>query len=142
MRSASTAVPPCRPSRSFYSRSRSTTACSPAVTSADSTPAPAQTSTQPKAEPAASLHIYIDWSGSLVRPALEEAWNTIKEELPRIAEHYRVRSLEISRFDEDGWCPERLIEIQLPIFTEPARVKLASSEWDSFCQHPRRRPEF
>jgi hypothetical protein len=105
----------------------SNTACSPAVTSADSTP-PSQTGGQ-----AASLHIYIDWSGSLTRPAMEEAWTTIKEELPQIAEHHRVSSLEISRFDEDGWCPERLIELQLPVFTEPARVKLAATEWDSFA---------
>ena len=105
------------------------TACAPALTSASTSATGAPATSQP----AATLHIYIDWSGSLTRPALEEAWNTIKEELPQIAEHHRVSALEVSRFDEDGWCPERLIEIQLPIFTEPARVKLASSEWDSFA---------
>jgi len=103
------------------------TGCSPAATSADNPPAPIA------AEAPAGLHIYIDWSGSPVRPALEEAWNTIKDEIPRIAEDERIGTLTVSRFDEDGWCPPLLAQIPLPMMREPARMTLASSEWETFA---------
>ena len=32
----------------------------------------------------------VDWSGSCVRQALEEAWHTVKNELPKIVETYHV----------------------------------------------------
>ena len=69
-----------------------------------------------------SLEIVIDWSGSCVHTALEEAWNTVKNELPSILGSEPDR-LRLNRVDEDGWSPRPLTEISLPVFNLPERQK-------------------
>src|SRR5438034_5845906 len=86
-----------------------------------------------------TLQIMVDWSGSCVRQALEEAWHTVKNELPKIVETYHVTDVSISSFDEDGWSPTRLKELPMPVLNLPARQKPNPTEWDSFPQHPRGR---
>ena len=46
-------------------------------------------------ESGADLHVFIDWSGSCVRPALDEAWATVKSELPAIIQQHRIGTLTI-----------------------------------------------
>src|SRR5256712_113063 len=45
-----------------------------------------QASVEPE-ESGADLHVFIDWSGSCVRPALDEALSTVKLEVPAIVEN-------------------------------------------------------
>jgi hypothetical protein len=61
-----------------------TTACSTAQTSVTAAP-PAVGPTETRAA-SANLDAFIDTSGSCVWPALEEAWNTVRRELPEIVE--------------------------------------------------------
>ena len=90
-----------------------------------------QDSLVPK-ESGAELQVFIDWSGSCVRPALDEAWATVKSELPAIMEQHRIGTLTIWSFDTDGWCPKRIAAEQLPILTMGEHPKLDGGEWESF----------
>ncbi|HYR88497.1 MAG TPA: hypothetical protein VE422_30740 [Terriglobia bacterium] len=81
----------------------------------------------------ADLHVFIDWSGSCTRPALDEAWATVESELPEIVEQHRIGKLTIWSFDQDGWCPNRLLEARLPSTMVAGRAKLDGGEWESFA---------
>ena len=81
---------------------------------------------------AADLHIYIDASGSCVRAPMEEAWHTLKAELPAIIETAHVAHLTISHFDADGWCPRQVAELALPRLNTPPRPPANPTEWESF----------
>ena len=90
-------------------------------------------SSVPKAiSPEADLQVFIDWSGSCVRPALDEAWMTVQAELPTIIEQYRIGKLIIWSFDQDGWCPKRNAELELPVPMTAERPKVDGGEWESF----------
>jgi len=95
-------------------------------------PVEAATLDQPT-KPAAELSIFIDWTGSPVRSALEESWQNVKAELPTIAETHNVGEVTIAAFDEDGWCPQTRAEIRLPILNLPPRPKKITGEWESFA---------
>ena len=82
---------------------------------------------------AAAMHAFVDTSGSCVRPALAEAWNTVKRELPEIVEQHGITQLGIWQFDEDGWSPRRLREIPLPAKQVAARLQVPGTEWASFA---------
>jgi hypothetical protein len=82
---------------------------------------------------AATLHVFVDTSGSCVRPALMEAWTTIKRELPEIVEQYGITRLDIWQFDVDGWSPRRLREIPLPAIQVSSRRQVPGTEWASFA---------
>jgi hypothetical protein len=93
----------------------------------------ADQSSVPKAtSPEADLQIFIDWSGSCVRPALDDAWATVQSELPAIIEKHRIGKLTVWSFDQDGWCPRRNVEIELPVPTIAEHTKLDGGEWESF----------
>src|SRR5437870_5703560 len=77
---------------------------------------------------AASLHVFVDTSGSCVRPALAEAWDTIRQELPELVELYGITRFHIWQFDEDGWSPRRLAEIPLPAKPVMTRVQIPDTE--------------
>lgn len=79
-----------------------------------------------------ALHIMIDWSGSCVRAALEESWQTIRAELPAFIERRRLGSLTVAAFDEDGWCPRTVRKMALPQLALPTLSPQGTSEWDSF----------
>jgi hypothetical protein len=89
-----------------------------------------QTSAAPQS--AADLHIYIDASGSCLRAPMEEAWHTLKAELPAIIQSERIAHVTISHFDEDGWCPRQVAELALPRLTMPPRTQATPTEWESF----------
>jgi hypothetical protein len=44
---------------------------------------------------AAALHAFVDTSGSCVRPALAEAWDTVRRELPELVEQHGVKHLAV-----------------------------------------------
>src|SRR5207245_4205185 len=81
----------------------------------------------------ASLHTVVDTSGSCVRPALTEAWEQVRQELPEIVERHCITQLNILQFDEDGWSPRRLREIPLPAKQSAVRVQIPGTEWASFA---------
>ena len=86
------------------------------------------------AGPAAGiLHTFVDTSGSCVRPALTEAWDTVRQELPEIVEQHGITQLNIWQFDVDGWSPRRLREIPLPAKLSAVRVQIPGTEWASFA---------
>ena len=78
----------------------------------------------------AALDIYIDWSGSCVRPALEEALAMVVQELPDVIEQNAIGELALYRFAEDGWSPELLETLTLP--AKPTIEALPNTEWASF----------
>src|SRR6266567_1636800 len=80
-----------------------------------------------------TLHVFVDTSGSCVRPALTEAWNTVRRELPELVEEHGITQLGIWQFDEDGWSPRRLQEIPLPAKQVAVRVQIPGTEWGSFA---------
>src|SRR6266567_1183321 len=82
---------------------------------------------------AAILHTFVDTSGSCVRPALTEAWDTVRQELPEIVEQHGITQLNIWQFDADGWSPRRLREIPLPVKQAAVRVQIPGTEWASFA---------
>jgi hypothetical protein len=82
---------------------------------------------------AAILHAFVDASGSCVRPALTEAWDTVRQELPEIVEQHRITRLDVWQFDVDGWSPRRLREIPLPAKQAAVRVPIPGTEWASFA---------
>ena len=103
------------------------TGCAPATSA--STP-------QPQVEPSAvgaDLDIFLDTSGSCVRPAFQESWNTVARELPELIERYEIKRLAVWQFDEDGWSPQQLREIALPDQRLPAHSRIAGTEWESFA---------
>src|SRR5256886_1226265 len=82
---------------------------------------------------AAILHTFVDTSGSCVRPALTEAWDTVRQELPEIVDQHGITQFNIWQFDEDGWSPRRLREIPLPDKQAAVRVQIPGTEWASFA---------
>src|SRR2546427_3354933 len=82
---------------------------------------------------AAILHTFVDTSGSCVRPALTEAWDTVRQELPEIVDQHGITQFNIWQFDEDGWSPRRLREIPLPAKQAAVRVQIPGTEWASFA---------
>jgi hypothetical protein len=111
------------------------TGCSTSVAPADlpaATTAEAGIDTDPASVPPVALHIMVDWSGSCVRPAMEECWLTLRRELPCLIESLNAGRLTLWSFDEDGWCPKRLGEISLPVLNLPPRRDTTAGEWDSF----------
>ncbi len=82
---------------------------------------------------AATLNTFVDTSGSCVRPALAEAWNTVKRELPELVEQHGITQLNIWQFDVDGWSPRRVREIPLPAKQAAVRVQIPGTEWASFA---------
>src|SRR5207248_5105260 len=92
----------------------------------------------PKTAPATdtsgvALHAFVDTSGSCVRPALAEAWSTVRQELPELIEQRGITQLDIWQFDEDGWSPRHLREIALPAKPTVARLDIPRTEWASFA---------
>jgi hypothetical protein len=86
------------------------------------------------ARPAAAiLHAFVDASGSCVRPALSEAWDTVRQELPEIVEQHGITQLNVWQFDVDGWSPRRLREIPLPAKQVAVRLQTPGTEWASFA---------
>jgi len=83
--------------------------------------------------PTASLHVMIDTSGSCVRSALNESWETIKAELPQIIETQHANALTLWSFDEDGWCPKRVKDVALPTRRVAVRSPRAANEWEDFA---------
>src|SRR3989449_7139095 len=81
----------------------------------------------------AILHTFVDTSGSCVRPALTEAWDTVRQELPEIVEQHGITQFNIWQFDVDGWSPRRLREIPLPAKLSAVRVQIPGTEWASFA---------
>jgi hypothetical protein len=81
----------------------------------------------------AALHAFVDTSGSCVRPALAEAWNTVRRELPEVVEKRGITQLNVWQFDEDGWSPRRLHEIPLPTMQTSAHRQVPGTEWASFA---------
>jgi len=75
----------------------------------------------------------VDTSGSCVRPALTEAWDTVRQELPEIVEQHGITQLNIWQFDIDGWSPRHLREIPLPAKQAAVRVQIPGTEWASFA---------
>src|SRR5881397_306577 len=93
----------------------------------------AEDSSAPKViVPEADLQVFIDWSGSCVRPALDEAWATVQSELPAIIEQRRIGKVTIWSFDQDGWCPKRNAELELPVPMTAVQPKLEANKWESF----------
>jgi hypothetical protein len=84
--------------------------------------------------PAASdtLNIMVDWSGSCSRPSMQECWNSLRRELPRLIESLGIDHLALWSFDEDGWCPKLISEISLPLLNLPPQRESSAGEWDSF----------
>src|SRR3989441_3914448 len=82
---------------------------------------------------AAILHTFVDTSGSCVRPALTEAWDTVRQELPELVEQHGITQLNIWQFDVDGWSPRRVREISLPAKQAAVRVQIPGTEWASFA---------
>lgn len=81
----------------------------------------------------ASLNVFVDTSGSCVRPALVEAWNTVRQELPEIVEQHGITEISIWQFDEDGWSPRRLMQIALPAKQTELTSERPVTEWESFA---------
>jgi hypothetical protein len=82
---------------------------------------------------AVTMDAFVDTSGSCVRPALTEAWNTVRRELPELLQEHRITQLSIWQFDEDGWSPRRLREIPIPAMQVSARHQVPGTEWASFA---------
>jgi hypothetical protein len=82
---------------------------------------------------AASLHVFVETSGSCVPPALAEAWDTIRQELPELVEPDGITQFHVWHFDEDGWSPRRLREIQLSAKPVVTRLQTPGTEWASFA---------
>src|SRR5439155_25314667 len=80
----------------------------------------------------ATLHAFVDTSGSCVRPALTEAWDTVKQELPTLIEQDDITQFNVWQFDEDGWSPRHLREIPLPAKQVARRQQVPGTEWSSF----------
>jgi hypothetical protein len=79
-----------------------------------------------------SLQVFVDTSGSCVRPALEESWKTLRRELPEIIETRGISQLAVWQFDMDGWSPRKVIEITLPADQLPVRHTHENTEWAKF----------
>ena len=82
---------------------------------------------------AATLNTFVDTSGSCVRPALVEGWNTVRKELPELVEQHGITQLNVWQFDVDGWSPRRVREIPLPAKQAAVRVQIPGTEWASFA---------
>src|SRR5439155_726727 len=80
----------------------------------------------------ATLHAFVDTSGSCVRPALTEAWDTVKQELPTLIEQDDITQFNVWQFDEGGWSPRHLREIPLPAKQVARRQQVPGTEWSSF----------
>jgi hypothetical protein len=80
----------------------------------------------------AILQIFVDTSGSCVRPALEESWNTLRRELPDVIETRHISKVTLWQFDVDGWSPRRLADLALPTRQLPTRARSENTEWASF----------
>lgn len=90
-----------------------------------------ETSIAPHTQPA-EFDVYIDWSGSCVRPALQEAWETLSAELPEIIMQHNITTATTYRFAEDGWSPERLQSFSLPAPPAPHALEQPATEWAAF----------
>ncbi len=90
------------------------TACSRALPAGEGPSPPSQHAQINPCDGQASLNIVIDYTGSPVDLAVQEAWTNLRQELPEIVDSLNVCSVVLWAFQGDGWQWARLKELPLP----------------------------
>lgn len=93
------------------------TGCSPAVPPGKGSSPPPPRAQIHSCDLQPSLNIVIDYTGSPVDQAVQEAWANLRQELPGIIDSLNACSVVLWAFNGDGWQWARLKELPLPSHT-------------------------